>query len=88
MNIVELINYYMDIILVSTILIGAVFIALVYYLVMVKKVAATEEHIDYSSFNRESTMEYCKFDDIVADSDFMGAYRPCGSRPAIPDRHR
>lgn len=72
MNIVELINYYMDIILVSTILIGAVFIALVYYLVMVKKVAATEEHIDYSSFNRESTMEYCKFDDIVADSDFMG----------------
>lgn len=72
MNIVELINYYMDIILVSTILIGAVLITLVYYLVVVKKVAATEEHIDYGSFNRESTMEYCKFDDIVADSDFMG----------------
>ena len=72
MNIVELINYYMDVILVSTILIGAVLIALVYYLVMVKKVAATEEHIDYGSFNRESTMEYCKFDDIVADTDYMG----------------
>lgn len=72
MNIVELINYYMDIILVSTVLVGAVLAALVYYLVMVKKVAATQEHINYGSFNRESTMEYCKFDDIVADSDFMG----------------
>lgn len=72
MNIVELINYYMDVILVSTVLIGAVLIALVYYLVAIKKVAATEEHINYGSFNRESTMEYCKFDDIVADSDIMG----------------
>lgn len=71
MNIVELINYYMDVILVSTILIGAVLIVLVYYLLMVKKVAATEERINYSAFNRESTMEYCKFDDIVADTGFM-----------------
>lgn len=69
MNIVESINYYMDIILVSTVLVGAALIALVYYLVMVKKVAATEEHINYNAFNRISAMEYCKFDDIIADTD-------------------
>lgn len=68
MNIINQVNYYMNIIIFATVLIVAVLAALLYYFVKVKKVTAAEEHINYDSFNRWSIMEYCKFDDIVSDT--------------------
>ena len=67
MNIINTVNYYMNIIMVATVLIVAVLAALVFYFVKVRKVTAAEEHVNYDSFDRTSAMEYCKFDDIVSD---------------------
>ena len=37
-----------------------------YYLLKVRKIAATEERVDYSGFRREDSTEYAKFEDIVS----------------------
>lgn len=67
MNIINTANYYMNIIIFSTILIVAILAALLYYFIKVKKITAAEERINYEYFDRRSAMEYCKFDDIVSD---------------------
>lgn len=72
MNLLDTANYYMNILIFATILIVAVLAALLFYFVKVRKVMATEEHINYSNFDRNSTMDYLKFDDIVADDGANG----------------
>lgn len=72
MKILEQANYYMNVLIFSTILIVAVLGALLYYFVKKKKILAAEEKIDYNSFNRLSTMDYLKFDDIVSDDGEVG----------------
>lgn len=67
MNILNIVNYYMNIVIFATILIVAILASLAFYFIKVKKVTAAEEHINYDYFDRESSMEYCKFDDIVSD---------------------
>lgn len=72
MNIVEIANYYMNLVIFATIMIVAVLASFMYYAVKVKKIAASEEKIDYSTFKRISALEYCKFDDIVSDESGKG----------------
>ena len=67
MKLVETANYYMNIVIFATVLIVCILGALLYYFVKVRKVAASEERIDYGRFNRISSLEYCKFDDIISD---------------------
>lgn len=68
MSIIAQLSYYMNILIVATILVAVVLGAAAFYLLKVKKLAATEEKIDYNNFNRTSTMDYVKFDDIVSDN--------------------
>ncbi len=67
MKILEQANYYMNILIFATVLIVAIFAALLYYFVKKRKILAAEEKINYNTFNRQSTMDYLKFDDIVSD---------------------
>jgi len=76
MNIIQTANYYMNILILATILVIAVLAALLFYLVKKKKIIASEARIDYSNFDRCSTMDYLKFDDIVADDAENGL---CGA---------
>lgn len=43
-----------------------------FYFVKVKKVSASEESIDYDSFYRKDSLEFCKFDDIIKGQGNMG----------------
>ena len=71
MTIWELINYYVDIIMWSTLGIMALGVAGLYYVLKVKKFGSKIEQIDYSNFDRKDSMEYVKFDDILSEEDAM-----------------
>lgn len=65
MGTIELINHYLNMIMTGTILAVVLVGGVVYYLLKVKKVMAKEEKIDYSKFERYSTEEFVKFDNII-----------------------
>ncbi len=66
MSIINSLQNWMAILLATLIIvIFAVGIAM-YYLLKIKKVAAEEEVINYDSFTRVDSREYCKFSDIVS----------------------
>lgn len=79
MSIIAQLNYYMNLLIVATLFVAVVLGAAAFYLLKVKKLAATEEKIDYDNFRRKSTLDYVKFDDIVSDStgQFMSGAGMC-----------
>lgn len=72
MNIVSQINYYSNVLIFASIFVAAIFAALIFYFVKVRKIQATEEKINYENFNQFSSMDYCKFDDIIIDQSGRG----------------
>lgn len=66
-ELLRVVNHYMNVITFVTVLSAAVVMALLYYLLRVRKVAAAEERINYEKFVRTSSMEYCKFKDLLSD---------------------
>jgi hypothetical protein len=69
MGLINQANYYMNVLITATLVIVVVIAALAYYLLKVKKIAAKEEHVNYSGFNRVDATEYVKFDDIISGSN-------------------
>ena len=57
------------IIFVTLVATGAVFTGLLIYFLKIKKIAAAEEKIDYNTFRRLDSTEYCKFKDIISLGD-------------------
>ena len=62
---INTIQTYIYIVLGSLIVIGIIFIGVVFWYLKVKKGAAIEERLDYSTFNRVDSTEYSKFDSII-----------------------
>ena len=69
MNLVTTLTNYMGVILGTLITLVIVVVAIVFYLLRIKKIATEEEHVDYSHFQRKDATEYSKFDDIVSSGD-------------------
>lgn len=68
MALLDLISYYINLVMIIVLLlIGAGGLAL-FYLFKIKKVAANQEVIDYSSFRREDSREYAKFVTLMTDN--------------------
>ena len=65
MGTIGTINHYLNIFLVGTVLALLIVGALVIYLLKVKKVMAKEETINYDRFERCSSEEFVKFDNII-----------------------
>ncbi len=71
---VEQVNTITNLILVSLFFLAVIVGGIAYYFIKVRKVATTEEHIDYSTFRRIDATEYCKFKDIIStDEDDVSA---------------
>lgn len=68
MALINAILFYARLILVVSIVIGILTIGFLYYLIKIKKIAAKEEKIDYSTFRRSDPKEYVKFDNIISDT--------------------
>ena len=66
MSFLNTLNNYLVLMLVALIVGGLIAAFVVLYALRVKKVATTEEHLDYSSFNRVDSTEYAKFKDIIS----------------------
>lgn len=69
MQLIQTIANYAYLILGSATVLVIMAAVLAYYLLKVRKIAATEERVDYSTFRREDSTEYAKFQDIVSSSD-------------------
>ena len=54
------------------ILSGLVIVAVLYYLIKVKKVMASTEKLNYDNFDKRRTEEYVKFEDVIADNSGKG----------------
>lgn len=77
MSLVATLTNYMGVILGTLIGLVVIIVAIVFYLLKIKKIATEEEHVDYSHFERRDATEYSKFDDIVSsggerDNNAMG----------------
>lgn len=66
MSFLQIVNNYLILMLVALIVGGLIVAAVALYALRVKKVATTEEHVDYNSFNRVDSTEYAKFKDIIS----------------------
>lgn len=66
MTIVNILNDYMQLLLITLVIIIFGVVGIAIYLLRVKKIASTEEIINYNSFNRVDSKEYAKFEDIVS----------------------
>lgn len=66
MNIISQIQMYMYIIIGTMIAMAVAGALIAYYFLKIKKVSAEEEEINYDNFVRKDSLEYCKFDDIIA----------------------
>ena len=65
MQIVSDITKYATIFFILLIVLCAIAIAIVYYLVKVKRIASKEELFDYSKFDRKDSLDYVRFDRII-----------------------
>lgn len=72
MGTIGTINHYLNIFLVGTVLALLIVGALVIYLLKVKKVMAKEETINYDRFERYSSEEFVKFDNIIDIKNGLG----------------
>ena len=68
MTLINTLTNYMYLIIIAAVVIIAAVIVAAYYLLKVRKIATTEEHPDYSSFERTDSTEYSKFVDIISSS--------------------
>lgn len=68
MALINEIIFYSRLILVLSMVIGGSIVGGIFYLVKVKKIAAREEKIDYSTFRRRDPKDYVKFDTIISDT--------------------
>lgn len=60
------INYYLNLLILATIIAGAIIGGVAFYLLKIKKVAAKEEKINYDRFARSDVTEFTKFDQIIS----------------------
>ena len=65
MGTIGTLNHYLNMFLIGTFLAFVLVGGIVYYLLKVKKVMAKEETINYDKFERTSTTEFVKFDNII-----------------------
>lgn len=73
MKLIETINYYVNTIFSVSIITLILFGAILFYLLKVKKVTAKTEVVDYSTFEREDTLNFVKFENVISeDADDMG----------------
>jgi len=68
MSIIEKATYYIDVIGFVLIAVIVCMAGLLYYLIKIRKIAAKNEKIDYSSFYRKDALEYVKFENVVSES--------------------
>ncbi len=69
MGVINEIQGSLIVIFVTLVATGAAITGFLIYILKVKKVAAVEEQIDYNSFRRVDSTEYCKFKDITSCGD-------------------
>lgn len=67
MTLIDTINYYINTIFFVSIFILCIVGGLTFYFLKIKKVTAKVEKINYDSFDRTDSLEYIKFDDIIAE---------------------
>lgn len=72
MNTIDLVNQYVDMIMLATFIAVCIVGGLAFYLLRIKKVAAKEEKINYTSFRREDVREFNKFDNVIQCSTGNG----------------
>lgn len=72
MSVINDLQLYAIIIVVTVIAIGIAGGALAFYFLKVKKVSAEEEPVNYDNFVRTDAREYCKFDDIMKGHGGLG----------------
>lgn len=72
MRLFDSVNQIANMIISATVFVVIILAVLAYYLFKKKKIASAEENLHYDSFDRMSSMEYVKFDDIVSDSSKKG----------------
>lgn len=68
MSLINEVLFYARLLLIVFIIIGIVMVGLLYYLIKIKKIAAKEENVDYSTFRRSDPKSYVKFDTIISDT--------------------
>ena len=72
MGTISILNHYLNMFITGTVLAVVLVGGIVYYLLKVKKVMAKEEIIDYSKFERTSTEEFVKFDNVIDIKNGVG----------------
>jgi len=73
MALLEDIIYYVNMVGISIIITMLIVVAVLYYFLKVKKIAARVENINTSYFKREDTMSYVPFKDIVGKSGSLNS---------------
>lgn len=68
MTFINEVLFYARLLLVLFIVIGLGMVGALYYLIKIKKIAAKEEKVDYSTFRRSDPKSYVKFDTIISDT--------------------
>jgi len=63
-TVINQLNYWLDIIMLSTVIAIVVFGGIGFYLIKIKKITAKEERINYEVFHRKDASEFVKFDNI------------------------
>lgn len=71
MQLINTIDYYVNVIIVVVSVVMALAAGLLYYLIKVKRINAKTEKINYNSFYRKDALEYVKFDDVISEGDSM-----------------
>lgn len=72
MGLIETVNYYLNMVMIITFVIFAIVVAVLYYLLKIKKITAKTEKVNYDTFERRDSLEYVKFEDIVSqDGDSL-----------------
>ena len=61
----SMITYYLQLLILATIIAGIIIGGIAFYLLKIKKVAAKEEKINYDRFERSDVTEFVKFDHIM-----------------------
>lgn len=68
MSLVNQISYYLNLIFGILFFILIILAGSLFYFLKIKKVTAKVEHIDYSAFRREDSLEYVKFESIESET--------------------
>lgn len=69
MGFITTLTTYINQIGITVIITGAVLFGLIFYFLKIKKIGAKEEHVDTSTFDRKSSLEFLPFEDIIYKGD-------------------